>query len=209
MRKVILDEFRHRSRNDLQSLVGLTLLKARLSNSAEVKVALKEIANHALALSTIHNHLIHATPGDGQDAMVDMGTFIMGVCFDMEKAHNNMEIRPVSVIVNTVHNLINTERAVHLGLILNHVINETLRNAFPDNRAGYVRVELYQEDEDYILTIQDNGIGVVEDDKFGFRVMQGMVAQLRGHITKANASDFGSEFEVRFPVKAPSRLPKS
>ncbi len=213
IRVALLKEFRHRTRNDLQSLVGMITLRARATHSPEAQLNLKAVADHAIAMSVIHNHLINATPGDGQEAVIEARRFILGLCKDIERAHRNRGGFPISVVAESISYQINTERAVQVGLIISEVVGTALKYSFPDSRAGHVRVNLERTNGEFALRIEDNGVGInlLSEERDGGllsgRLLKALAAQLRGHLTRHEVNEGGTSLEVRFPVLAPTIIP--
>jgi two-component sensor histidine kinase len=106
-----------------------------------------------------------------------------------------LETEPVSVLIDT---------AIPCGLILSELISNTLKHAFPGDRAGRLSIQLDQaEDEAITLRVADNGVGVAEDfdirkqDTLGLQTVLGIVEhQLRGEISVETES--GLAWRIRF-----------
>jgi two-component system, sensor histidine kinase PdtaS len=148
-RRLLLNEFRHRTRNDLQSLSALLLLRARAAPSAAAADGLREAAEHARALARVHAWLANGG-GSGADlggdpARVDTKEFVEGLCHDLDRALSGGELRPVALIAEAEAHSLDAERAVHLGLVLNELVTNALKYAFPDNAAGTVRVRFARQ----------------------------------------------------------------
>jgi two-component system, sensor histidine kinase PdtaS len=223
-RRLLLNEFRHRTRNDLQSLAALLLLRARAAPSPAAADGLREAAEHARALARVHAWLAHGDdPGadarGGDPARVDTKEFVEGFCHDLDRALSGGELRPVALIAEAQSHSLDTERAVHLGLVLNELVTNALKYAFPDNAAGTVRVSFTREGERYLLSVSDDGVGLPVEDApasgprarplgtgLGTRLLQGLAAQLRGTLSRGRREDgAGTLAELRFPVLQPKR----
>jgi two-component sensor histidine kinase len=222
-RRLLLNEFRHRTRNDLQSLAALLLLRARAAPSPAAADGLREAAEHARALARVHAWLAHGDPpgGDGGDpARVDTKDFVEGVCRDLDRALSGGELRPVALIAEAESHTIDAERAVHLGLVLNELVTNAVKYAFPDNGAGTVRVRFVREVGGFMLSVSDDGVGLPPDEAspdaaqrggkrplgtgLGTRLLQGLAAQLRGALSRRRGEDgAGTLAELRFPVAEP------
>jgi two-component sensor histidine kinase len=104
---------------------------------------------------------------------------------------------------------------VQLGLVLNETVTNALKYAFPEGRAGTVRVRFVREGEDFVLTVADDGIGLPQEGDvterrprrgsgLGTRLLSALAAQLRGTFTRRPGENgVGTVAELRFPVKAP------
>jgi two-component system, sensor histidine kinase PdtaS len=164
-RRMLLEEFRHRSRNDLQSLVGLLLLRAR-GVTGEARLILKEAAGHALALARVHGRLAQASMVPDSGAWIDTGIFIPGLSADIAKAQSGDGLRPIALHVEAESHRLSTERGVQVGLVLTECLTNSFKYAFPRERAGAVRVRFVREVampdglRPFALRIEDDGVGL-------------------------------------------------
>jgi two-component sensor histidine kinase len=223
-RMLLLREFRHRTRNDLGSLVGLLLLRARTAPSEAAREGLREAAEHAMALARVHTHLAASDNLDGSDdgnqpdtPQVNTRAYILGLCTDLAKARMDEGLRPVVLTADAEAHLLDAERAVQLGLVLNEAVTNALKYAFPENRAGTVRVWFAREGEEFLLSVADDGVGLPPDGEIGgasdgtrrhgsglgTRLLRALAAQLRGSFARRlGDSGAGTVSELRFPVAA-------
>ncbi|MCO6414662.1 DUF4118 domain-containing protein [Siccirubricoccus sp. KC 17139] len=219
-RGLLLREFRHRARNDLNSLVGLLRLRARAARSAAAREGLLEAAEHAMALARVHTQLAGSGDiADAEGAEVDTRTFIEGLCRDILAAQVGDGLRPVALVVEAESHRLDTERAVYLGLMLNEAVTNALKYAFPEERAGIVRVRLVQAQGDFVVTVTDDGIGLPPEGELlrapptatppgsglGTRLMRALAAQLRGMFSRhPGEGGHGTAAELRFPAAPPA-----
>jgi two-component sensor histidine kinase len=204
-RAKVLEEFRHRTRNDLQALVGLLLLRARAS-SDEARDGLREGAAHALGLARVHSRLAEAEPDARGDVVIDTGGFIDGLAGDIVGALNRDGLRPIQLVVEAEAHVLDTERAVHLGQILNECLACALRYGFPEERHGRIHVRFAREGSNFVLEVGDDGVGFCEGSKpgLGTRVLASLAAQLRGSFSRAG--ECGVRCLLTFPVAMPGRF---
>jgi two-component sensor histidine kinase len=223
-RVLLLREFRHRTRNDLGSLVGLLMLRARTAPSAAAREALREAADHALALSRVHARLAldegldHGT----ERATIDTRDFVTGLCTDITAAAFGEGLRPVRLSTSAESHHLSAERAVPLGLVLNETVTNALKYAFPEDRAGTVTVTFARHGADYVLTVLDDGIGVPPEGELedappaapargaglGTRLLRALAAQLRGSLTRQpGPGGVGTLVELRFAAAEPGAGP--
>jgi two-component sensor histidine kinase len=215
-RGLLLREFRHRTRNDLHSLVGLLRLRARAAPSEAAREGLREAADHAMALGRVHTHL--AEDGDGDGATVDTRQFVEGLCADIDAAQTGDGLRPVALVVEAEAHPLDAERAVQLGLVLNEAVTNALKYAFPEDRAGTVRVRFAREGDAFVLTVADDGIGLPVEGELraappaaqprgsglGTRLLRALAAQLRGTFSRGPAAcGGGTVAALRFPAAPP------
>ena len=94
---------------------------------------------------------------------------------------------------------IHSEQAVPIAIILNELVTNCLKYAFPDGRAGHIHVELHTDGE-VILTVTDNGIGLgaKKEEGIGSRIVALLTQQLRGTLTTENLEQ-GCRATLRMP----------
>jgi two-component sensor histidine kinase len=225
-RGLLLREFRHRTRNDLHSLVGLLRLRARAAPSDAAREGLREAAEHAMALARVHTHLagVDGAGGaeQGEAAMIDTRRFVEGLCADIRAAQMGEGLRPVALVVEAEAHTLDTERAVQLGLVLNEAVTNALKYAFPEDRAGTVRIGFAREGDEFMLAVADNGIGLPAEGELpgappappphgsglGTRLLRALAAQLRGTFSRQPGEcGRGTVASLRFPAVPPGRSP--
>jgi two-component sensor histidine kinase len=96
------------------------------------------------------------------------------------------------------------DRAVSCGLIINELVSNALKHAFPDGRPGHIEVGLsLQDDRRCVLTVRDDGIGLHagsgKPDTLGLQLVQDLTRQLRGTI--AVTHEGGSSFTITFDAE--------
>jgi hypothetical protein len=125
-RGLLLREFRHRTRNDINGLVALLQLRARAAPSEAARESLHDAANYAFALARVHTRL--APDGDSDDLVsVTTREFIAGLCADIEGAQVGVGLRPVAVIAEAEAHYLEADRAVPLGMVLNEAVTNALK----------------------------------------------------------------------------------
>jgi two-component sensor histidine kinase len=223
-RRLLLQEFRHRTRNDLQSLSALLLLRARGAPSSSAADGLREAAEHARALARVHSWLAaDEAQRDGDPGQVDTRNVILGLCQDLEAAQAGSGLRAVALLIEAEAHLLDAERAIHLGLVLNELVTNAFKYAFPDERHGTIRVHFVRDGETFVLTVADDGVGLeaaramggeeraaappAAEGGLGTRLLHALAAQLRGAIAlRRGAGGVGTTAELRFPCARPGVL---
>jgi two-component sensor histidine kinase len=100
--------------------------------------------------------------------------------------------------------MLDIDRAIPCGLIVNELLSNSLKYAFVDRPSGTITISLHQLGSDYLLQIRDNGIGLPEDfnirrsPSLGLRLVDRLVKQLRGHLEIGY--DRGAVFSILFPL---------
>jgi two-component sensor histidine kinase len=193
-RGLLLTEYRHRSRGDLQSISSLLRLRARYAVDPAAKRALAEAAAHTTALGKIHSRLENAQHDMNEVAVVDSGSFVQGVCADL--------MPPISGVF-AASRPISTERSVALGLLLVELVAAARLDG-----AAVVVVQLAVLGLNFTLDVVDDRPGLGETDGLRTRLTTLLAGQLRGTLTRvANVPGPGWAAVVLFPVLAPVLAP--
>ena len=111
-----------------------------------------------------------------------------------------------SLKVSAEDHLLLQEWAVPVGLILNELLTNAFKYAFPNDRRGAIKVEFRKESDSYSLAVADDGVGMSsrpaaeqKGSGLGQRLIRSMVGQLDGSLT-AEPAEAGSIVSIRFPV---------
>lgn len=196
-KEFLLKEIHHRVKNNLGVVSSLLALQANQINNPKVIDALQESQNRVFSMSMIHQKLYlgkHLTTVEMKDYFMHLGSHILD-SFGMEKqvtiAYN---MKQIEVIVDV---------AIPLGLIVNELITNSLKYAFPDNRKGVITIDLKQLNENTLsLCVADNGIGKSEKSKkgtsFGTVLIDLLTKQMDGILKKdfSKGASFSFEFKV-------------
>lgn len=98
--------------------------------------------------------------------------------------------------------LIGIDTAIPLGLIINELVTNSVKYAFPNNRKGNIKIVFKSEDENYVLIISDDGVGVPEDiepgktESLGLQLVTSLVNQLDGTIELDRSR--GTKYTIKF-----------
>jgi two-component sensor histidine kinase len=104
--------------------------------------------------------------------------------------------------------LLPVDKAIPCGLILNELITNALKHAFPDNRRGEIRVELRTLDHRMLLAVADDGVGMpmgfeaAKSKSLGMQLVATLVRQLDGQLQTIR--EHGTSFRITFPLEAAS-----
>jgi two-component system, sensor histidine kinase PdtaS len=197
---LLLQEASHRFNNELTMLTALLRLQARGLEDEAARAALGSTADRVHVLGKVHERLRRVN----QNAAVDTREFITSLCDDLKVAL--VGLRPISLKVQVESHLLAQERAVPIGLIINELLTNALKYAFPEERAGAVSVHFAREDQLFCLKVTDDGIGIMSDrppdgSGLGQRLVRSMVCQLEGsYDIVPDAGAPGTVATVRFPA---------
>jgi len=184
---MLMQELTHRVKNSLQAIASMVMIEARSHKSGEGKAALERVSHRIDALGQLYAKL---SKTDTVDA-VDAATYLDDLCRDLV-ASVHME-GSASIVLRTdiESEFLPTDQAIPLGLIVNELVTNALKYAFPSKTKGTVMVTLKRVPGALRLTVADDGKGIDitrVDSGLGGRLVEGFAQQLGGQIERESGS---------------------
>ena len=201
-KEVLLKEIHHRVKNNMQiisSMLGLQSLSVKDSMYGDM---LRDSQNRIRSMALIHEKLYQSE----NMADVDFSEYIDSLISNITKSYH---LKDSIVITKDVKEFsFSIDTAIPLGLIINELISNAIKHAFPDNKSGEIQLQINRVDgsNKYNLNVNDNGIGmdpgfVIENSKsLGLKLVQALVDQLEGDL-KITTSNEGTLFSIDFEDK--------
>jgi two-component sensor histidine kinase len=152
-KELLLRELHHRVKNNMQTVGSLLRLQARNVPDESTKRALQEAMMRVKSLALVHQDLYK----DTVLASVDMHPYMTKLSNGLLRSHG-MEER-VALLLNVAPVRLEVDSAVPLGLILNELITNALKHAFPGERTGSLFIGLKDQADMLLLEVRDDGIG--------------------------------------------------
>ena len=194
---ILLREIHHRVKNNLQLVSSLLTLQGRSIDDVTAQQAINEGKSRVRSMALIHQDLYNRenlTTINVQNYLEKLTSEIFTTYrIDRENVDLTMNIEDIDLDIDTL---------VPLGLIINELITNCLKYAFPDGRKGELFVGLTQNKEKLILNINDDGIGYdfdqTSDSSFGTTLISALTEQLDGELTRKmnNGTQVTIEFDL-------------
>lgn len=203
---VLLKEVHHRVKNNLAVIASLLNMKAGAMEGDEAREALEDSQRRVRSIALIHEHLSGTEHLDRIDFSEYAGELLQELGSVYGDAAGRIRIRlEVERIEMGIH------RAIPCALILNELVTNALKHAFPNGRSGEVVVGLrLATADDLELWVEDNGIGcpdgalVKSGKSLGLRIVEILTKQLGGSLEHVACA--GTRFVLRFGVGTSSRV---
>jgi two-component system, sensor histidine kinase PdtaS len=201
---IMLSEAVHRSRNDLQRLAALLLLQAGATKDTVGKKALRSASRRVATLARINERLDRHH--DDLQMEVDSQQFLAGLVDDIRNAVT--DLRPIALSVSAESHVLPLNMAVSIGLIVNELVGNALKYAFPGGMEGAIKVCFRSDAGQYVLTVRDDGAGFDPDSAprgsgLGSKISQALARQHGGQITSTpscpDSARIGVVWTVTFP----------
>ncbi|MDW7731685.1 MAG: histidine kinase dimerization/phosphoacceptor domain -containing protein [Methanolobus sp.] len=193
---VLLKEIHHRVKNNLQVISSLLRLQSRKFKDSEVIEAFRESQHRARSMAMAHENLYHSHDLENIDLEMYIPTLVKYLVSSYGFTPDN-----VTININIKNIIFGIDTSIPIGLIINELVSNSLKYAFPEG-TGEIKVELYPENDKFILKISDDGIGFPENidfretDSLGLQLVNSLVEQIEGTIELDRNN--GTEFKISF-----------
>jgi len=183
-KEALLKEVHHRVKNNLQLITSLLNLQAARVADPAVAELFADSRNRVRAMALVHENLYRA----GNLSSIPMGRHLRSLCTHLNGAYGSLAQNVCLVVkVDDLH--LEMDRAVPCGLIVNELVSNALKHAFPDGRKGSISIELHPGGEGRtVLVVADDGVGlpaeldIARSSTLGLRLVGDLAEQLHGSI---------------------------
>ena len=200
-KEALLKEVHHRVKNNLQVVSSLLRLEAARDANASTVSVLRDMQGRIQAMGLLHESLY----GSGNFASVDLATYLRQLAtqafatFSTRSGAVRLDVQMASVEVSM-------DQAITCGLLVNELVSNSLKHAFPGGRTGVLRIALRALDNPghWQLRISDDGVGMPPDlaqrqpGSLGLQLATDLADQLGGPLRRADGP--GTDFSVDFQI---------
>ncbi len=178
----LLAEVHHRVKNNLQVIISLINLQAANVEDTRVLALFDEARNRVYSIATIHESIYRSATFAG----LNLANYARQLVPDLVRFYGAQERIEVSVDGDGV--MLELERAVPYGLLLNELVSNVCKHAFPNGRRGELRVRVNQEDDHISLEVADTGVGLPpgfdnrRSGSLGLQLVHSLARQLRATV---------------------------
>jgi PAS domain S-box-containing protein len=203
-KEVLLKEVHHRVKNNLQLINSLLALQASVLKDRAAVTALAESQNRVRAMALVHEHLYRS----GDLASIRLAGHVEALCAQLYRACG-VDSGRIALDLRVADLTLDLDRSIRCGLVINELVSNALKHAFPSGREGRITVQLdaHAEEGWYTLVVADNGVGFPpafdpgRSDSLGLQLVADLTDQLSGNL--AWSRDGGTAVTVRFPCSRP------
>jgi PAS domain S-box-containing protein len=195
-KEMLLREVHHRIKNNFNIICSLLSLQAESSESKSAESALTEARNRIMSMQKLYEHLFRSD----LYSTINIGTYLNDLIQEIAAVYG----KPTTTIVSKMEDITaDVKIAVPLGIIINELVVNAIKYAFPSMMKGVIEIILLQEDPSRnVLTVRDDGIGVPEkfslekQKGFGLNLVRYLVQQINGELFVTTEN--GTEFRIHF-----------
>lgn len=201
-REVLVREVHHRVKNNLQLVSSLLNMQGRQVKDRQVRQALQECQGRVETIALIHQRLYQSS----DLAQVQFAQYARKLAASVFRA-SCVSPAAIALEIDVADDVsLSVERAIPCGLILNELLTNALKHAFPGGRTGVIRVDIRRTSPDRLhVVVADNGVGLAESIRpqdagsLGLQLVATLAEQLDGElrIERDDGTAFHLEFEAR------------
>jgi PAS domain S-box-containing protein len=207
-KEVLLREVHHRVKNNLSVVDSLLSMQTRYISDVEALKAISDSQRRIHTMSLIHEQLYQSSDVD----KIDFCEYIQRLVVNLYSS-TNFKTDQIELKLDIKPTLLNIDIAILMGLIINELLTNAFKYAFPNDNAGWIEVILYQsvndamDSPDLHLIIRDNGVGIPANVDFnnaaslGLRLVRILSQQLRANLDLS--CDIGTSFHFTLPITKP------
>jgi two-component sensor histidine kinase len=182
-KEVLLREIHHRVKNNLQIISGLLQTQADIADNEQVSRLMTEGQERIQSMALIHQNLYQSENLGG----VNIRSYLEDLSENISRSYSGTdEVISLDLKVDSEH--LDIDTAIPIGLILNELITNAYKYAFPKGESGKIIVEFTKVAEKFMLRVSDDGVGLPSDyeirqsNSLGLNLVNGLVRQLDGTI---------------------------
>lgn len=200
-KEILMREIHHRVKNNMQLMLSLLRLQSRQVKDKEASEILGVWRNRIRTIALIHEKLYSSE----DMTRINFKDYIQVLAVSLFHA---FEVKESEIQLNNkVEDVfLDINAAIPLGLIVNELISNAIKHAFPDKRSSKIDLEMYLENEEhYILIIEDNGVGIKEKidvrnpQSLGLQLVNDLIEQIGGSFDFDGRN--GTSFRISFKKK--------
>jgi chemotaxis protein methyltransferase CheR len=184
---VLLQELGHRIKNSLQIIVSMVSLEARNQKSGEGNAALERVSHRIAALGRLYSMLGETNSVEEVDAAI----YLEALCRDLIESVQKENGTSIALKTDIENEALPVDRAIPLGLIVNELVTNAVKYAFPSETRGTVAVTLKRIPGELRLTVADDGQGADPqraDSGLGGRLVDTFARQLGGQVERVSSN---------------------
>jgi PAS domain S-box-containing protein len=196
-KELLLKEIHHRVKNNMQVISSLINLQSGYLKDKTAQEALKESQVRIMSMAMIHDNLYRSDEVTG----IEFKEYIDHLTKNLLYTYN-VKMGKIEIDIQAKDIFIDFDTAIPCGLIINELVTNSIKHAFPDDKKGVITIRLVQDQDQYYLTISDNGVGIPPEmdvkhsETLGLLLVNSLVGQLEGSLEVTR--NRGTTFHITF-----------
>jgi PAS domain S-box-containing protein len=198
-KETLLKEIHHRVKNNLQIIASLLNLQSQYINDEKTLAVMKDSQNRIKAMALIHEKIYQSKSLD----RIDYGDYLEKITRSLFESYG-ISPKKIAMQIHAKNIVLHIDKAIPCSLIINELLTNSFKHAFPNDRTGEVRIDIKLDGDTLQLIFSDNGIGLPESitlnrtESLGMRLISGLIQQLKGTVEIKRGE--GTTFVIAFKV---------
>ena len=199
-KEILLQEVHHRVKNNLQVMSSLIKLQARYIKDEKMLDLMKETGGRLQSMAIVHTKLYNS----GNYEFINFGEYVKNLIESFQNTYG-YKLRNIKFETDINDIIINIDTAIPGGLIINELISNSIKYAFPGDAAGTIAISLHRVDGGKLnLVVKDNGTGVDDGidlskaDSLGIQLVTLLTRQMNGTLDIKSSKGNGTSFDITF-----------
>lgn len=203
---VLLKEIHHRVKNNLQIISSMLSLQAIEMQGERDRQLFINSQNRVQTMALIHERLYQSD----DMSQVDFSEYIPSLAENIFSSYKTTD-QDIELSIDIGNVKLELDQAIPCGLMINEMVTNSLKYAFPNGESGKIRIALsLTEDECVVLEVSDDGVGLPaevdvnkQSSKLGLQLIRILTRQLRGTV-EMNGAQRGTHYVITFPLEMES-----
>jgi PAS domain S-box-containing protein len=198
-KELLLKEIYHRVKNNLQIISSLINLQIKSIKNDQAADILKQSADRIKAMAILHERLYQSK----DLAKIEFNEYVRCLADHLLVSFGVITSRiKLNLLIEEVY--LDVDTAIPCGLIINELLSNAFLHAFPNHRVGEISLSFKQDQNNFVLSVSDNGIGfpadfeVQDSGSLGLHLVSLLTKQLLGKLAISNKN--GATLEMQFPI---------
>ena len=200
---ILLQELNHRVKNNLAIISSILELQVSCIEEPTAKSILNSTRHRIHSIALIHDKIYHSE----NISSIDAREYFNSIITQLNTAYGARQ-RDININVNIDNVPLPLAYAIPCGIILNELLTNAFKYSFPEGQKGEIIVEFHKNNDRFVLSVGDNGVGLPtqldfkEAESMGLRLINILTQQIKGEITLEQSK--GTLFNISFTAKGPS-----
>ncbi|MBK7312140.1 MAG: PAS domain S-box protein [Sphingobacteriaceae bacterium] len=200
-KEVLLKEVHHRVKNNMQIISSILNLQSSYTSDSNILNLLRESQNRIKTMAYIHESLYQNKTFSSINFNEYLTQLISNIVHSYSVSPDKIRLQ-----VNCEKTILNLDVSIPLGLIINELITNSIKHAFPDSNKGIISINLRTQNKLVFLTVEDSGVGIgahISTEKsgtLGLQLVYTLVDQIDGKISFERTEPQGTRVNISFLI---------
>lgn len=198
-KEVLLKEVHHRVKNNMQIISSILNLQSSYTTDDNILNLLRESQNRIKTMAYIHESLYQ----NKTFSSINFNDYLSQLTNNIIHSYS-VSPEKMKLIVNCEKTILNLDISIPLGLIINELVTNSIKHAFPSTSKGNITINLKTQNKCVFLTVQDNGVGIDSDmspensGSLGLQLVLTLIDQIDGKISFESVQPHGTRVNISF-----------